>query len=130
MSDSTLAAGLLNHAAVTAIVGTRRALSRLPQGTTMPAVVFRITSLPVLPINAAAGPQLMRSRLSVVTLAQKPADVDALRAAVRTALDLRSGAVAGHQVVSVVRDFGTEIDFDDDAGVWLATTDYIVHWFE
>ena len=130
MSDSTLAAGLLNHAAVTAIVGARRALSRLPQNTTMPAVVYRITSLPVLPINAAAGPQLMRSRLSAVTLAATPAEVDALRAAVRTALDLRSGAVAGHQVVSVVRDFGTEIDFDDDAGVWLATTDYMVHWFE
>ena len=96
----------------------------------MPAVAYRITSLPVPPINAAAGPQLMRSRLSVVTIASTPAEVDALRAAVRTALDLRSGLVAGHQVVSSIRDFGTEIDFDDDAGVWLATTDYIVHWFE
>jgi hypothetical protein len=130
MSDSTLAAGLLDHAAVTALVGGRRALSRLPQGTGLPAVVYRITSLPVPPINASFGPQLMRSRLSTVTLAEKPADVDALRAAVRTALDLRSGLVAGHQVVSSIRDFGTEIDFDDDAGVWLATTDYIVHWFD
>lgn len=130
MSDATLAAGLLNHAAVTAIVGARRAMARLPQGTPTPAVVYRVTSLPLPPINAAAGPQLMRSRLSVVTLADTPAAVDALRAAVRTALDLRSGLVAGHQVVSSIRDFGTEIDFDDDAGIWLATTDYLVHWFD
>jgi hypothetical protein len=130
MSAALLAGALLSAPNIVTLVGPRRALDQLPQGSAMPAVVYDIDSSPVVPINAAAGPQLMRSRMSVVALGASVADVEAVRSAVREAINLTNGVVAGHRVVSVVRDVETSISRDNDAGVWMGSTDYVLHFYE
>lgn len=130
MSAALLVAAMLDHPSVIAAVGARRAMSRLPQGTAMPALVYRVSSTPVQPINAAAGAQLTRSRISTISLGRTPAEVESVAASVRDAIDMRSGVINARRVVSVVREFSTDIDYDDDAGVWSATTDYIAHWYD
>lgn len=132
MSAHTIAAELLGAAAIVAIVGDRRALAQLPQGTdTMPALVYEIVdSVPVLPINAADGPQLMLSRIQVTGLAMDPADLEALQAAVRSALHLQSGTIAGHHVAAVVRDIETSITRDNARGVWYGSQDFIATWYD
>lgn len=130
MSAATLAASLLGASGIVTLVGSRRALAQLPQGTAMPAVVYDIDTSPVTPINAAAGPQLIRARMTVTALAATPGEVDSIRDTVRVAVNLTSGIVAGHRVVSVVRDIETNITRDNDAGVWIGSTDYVIHFYE
>lgn len=130
MSDATIAGALLGHPSIVTLVGSRRAFVRLPQGSEFPAVVYDVESSPVLVINAAAGPQLMRTRLQVTALGRSIGDVEAVRAAVREAIKLTSGTVAGHRVVSVVPDVEMGADRDDEAGVWFRHSDYLLHWYE
>lgn len=130
MSDVLLAAALLDRPSIVTLVGSRRALTQLPQGSEFPAVVYGVESSPVLPINASAGPQLIRSRVQVTALARTVAEVEAVRAAVKGAISLTSGVIAGHRVVSVVPDVETSAQRDDDAGVWFRHSDYVLHWYE
>jgi hypothetical protein len=131
MSIELITSALLNVSGVTAIVGDRRALSQLPQGTSMPAVVYEgISTTPQLTMNAASGPQLLISRVQITALALNPGDVAAILTAVMAALNLKSGTYAGKQVASVIRDMKTSITKDNDAGVWYGSQDFMVHWYE
>lgn len=96
----------------------------------MPALAYEISSNPAPVINQSSGPQLMRSRLSTTALGRTIGEVESVRDAVRAALDFASGLYATHRVVAVLRDSSTSALRDTDAGVWYATTDYIVHWYE
>ena len=131
MSIELIASALLNVTGVTAIVGDRRSLSQLPQGTAMPAVVYEGRSTtPQMTMNAASGPQLLISRVQITALASNPGDVAALHAAVMTAMNLKSGTYAGKQVAAVVRDLKTQVSKDNEAGVWYGSQDFMVHWYE
>jgi branched-subunit amino acid transport protein len=131
MSAELITAALLNVSGVTSLVGTRRAVSQLPQGTTMPALVYEaIDTMPVMMVNASFGAQLLMSRVQVTALADNAAGVDSVLSAVMSAMNLKSGTVAGKSVVSVVRDMRTGIQKDNDAGIWYASQDFIFHWYE
>jgi len=131
MSIELITAALLNVPGVTAIVGDRRALSQLPQGTAMPAVVYEgISTTPQITMNAASGPQLLISRVQITALGLNPGDVAAIHAAVMSALNLKSGTFAGKQVASVIRDLKTQVSKDSEAGVWYGSQDFMVHWYE
>ena len=131
MSIELIASALLNVPGVTAIVGDRRALSQLPQGTAMPAIVYEgISTTPQLTMNAASGPQLLISRVQITALALNPGDVAAIHTAAMAALNLKSGTYAGKQVASVIRDIKTQITKDNEAGVWYGSQDFMVHWYE
>ena len=131
MSAELITAALLNVSGVTSLVGTRRAVSQLPQGTTMPALVYEaIDTMPVMMVNASFGAQLLMSRVQVTALADNAAGVDSVLAAVMAAMNLKSGTVASKTVVSVVRDMRTGIQKDNDAGIWYASQDFIFHWYE
>ncbi len=131
MSIEQITAALLNVSGVTSIVGSRRAESQLPQGTAMPALVYEaVSSNPVITMNAASGPQLMISRVQVTALAQSPDGVRSILDAVMAALNLKSGTYAGKTVASVVRDIRTRVSKDNEAGVWYAGQDFMVHWYE
>lgn len=131
MSIELITSALLNVPGVTAIVGDRRALSQLPQGTAMPAVVYEgISTTPQITMNAASGPQLLISRVQITALGLNPGDVAAIHAAVMSALNLKSGTFAGKQVASVIRDLKTQVSKDNEAGVWYGSQDFMVHWYE
>lgn len=131
MSIELITSALLNVPGVTAIVGDRRALSQLPQGAQMPALVYEgISSTPQITMNAASGPQLMVSRVQITALALNPGDVATIHAAVMLAMNLKSGTYAGKTVASVVRDLKTQVTKDNEAGIWYGSQDFMVHWYE
>lgn len=131
MSVELITSALLNVSGVTALVGTRRAVSQLPQGSAMPALVYEsISTMPVITVNASYGAQLLMSRVQVTALALNAAGVDSLLSAVMSAMNLMSGSYAGKNVVSVVRDMRTGTARDNDAGVWFASQDFMLHWYE
>lgn len=131
MSIEKITASLLDVTGVTSIVGGRRAPSQLPQNTAMPALVYdAVSTNPVMMINAASGPQLLISRVQVTALSESSDGVHTLLTAIMTALNLKSGTYAGKAVASVVRDMRTQISKDNDAGVWFASQDFMIHWYE
>lgn len=131
MGIEQIAGALLNVSGVTSIVGSRRAVAQLPQGTAMPSIVYDVVStMPVITMNAASGPQLLISRVQVTALADSADGVQTLLTAVIAAMNLKSGTYSGSVVASVVRDLRTQITKDNDAGVWYASQDFMVHWYE
>ena len=131
MSAELITAALLNVSGVTSLVGTRRAVSQLPQGTAMPALVYEsISTMPVMTVNASFGAQLLMSRVQVTALAENASGVDSVLSSVMSAMNLQSGTYASKSVVSVVRDLRTGIQKDNDAGIWYASQDFIIHFYE
>ena len=56
MSAELITAALLNVSGVTSLVGTRRAVSQLPQGSDMPALVYEaISTMPMMTVTRALG---------------------------------------------------------------------------
>lgn len=130
MSAELITAALLNVAGVTGLVGTRVACAQLPQNTALPALVYDVVDdVPLLPINASAGPQLMQSRVQLTALAITLGECASVQAAVLAALNLKSGSIAGKTVVSVVEDFAGPRTHDDDASVWASPKDFIITWY-
>lgn len=131
MSIELITAALLNVAGVTSIVGDRRALSQLPQNTAMPAIVYdSVSTVPVITMNAASGPQMLISRVQVTALAMTPGGVESILTVVMAALNLKSGTYAGRLVACVVRDTKNQIMRDNEASVWYGSQDFMVHWYE
>ncbi len=131
MSAELITSALLNVSGVISLVGTRRAVSQLPQGSAMPALVYEsISTMPVMTVNASNGAQLLLSRVQVTALALDAAGVDSLLSAVMSAMNLKSGAVTGKNVASVIRDMRTGLSKDNDAGVWFCSQDFMIHWYE
>lgn len=131
MSAEFITSELLSVPGVTSLVGTRRAVSQLNQGAIMPALAHEsISTMPVMAVNASFGRQLLLSRVQVTALASDAAGVDSVLSAVMAAMNLKSGTYASKSVVSVVRDLRTGISKDSDAGIWYASQDFIIHFYE
>ncbi len=131
MSAELITAALLNVPGVTSLVGVRRAVSQLPQGTAMPALVYEaISTMPVMTVNASFGAQLLSSRVQITALAADAAGVAQVLAAAMAAMNLQSGTYAGKTVASSIRDIGTGLARDNDAGIWFGSQDFIITWYE
>lgn len=131
MSAELITLEMLSVPAIKAIVGDRRAVSQLQQGTLMPALVYEsISTMPVMTVNASYGAQLLISRVQVTALALDAAGVVSLLLAVMSAMNLKRGTYASKLVTSVVRDIRTGTARDNDAGVWFASQDFIINWYE
>ena len=130
MSIEAIIAGYLADTGVAALVGTKVALTRLPQNTQPPAIVYRIVSqVPRLATDLRAP--RAQARVQIDAIAIDAPDVTSIHAAVRAAMDLRFGeTVAGKHVVSSQRVFAGMLDRDDAAGVWIQPVDYLIHWYE
>lgn len=122
-----LAAALLNQPAITALVGTRRALKQLPAGTALPAIVYTVVD--VVPSDYLTG-GYAAIRLQVNPLAATIGGVQQIHDAVHGALhDMADATMAGHRVIAVRHDLiGPEDTSTDDAGAvtWTWPADYIV----
>jgi hypothetical protein len=130
MNAEAIVAALLSAPGVVALVGTRRALRQLPQGTAMPALVYQVvTANPTPELNIET--RLARSRVQINPLAATVAEVKAIHAAVRATMDfLHAQTVAGKAVVSCRLDLVGLMDKDNEAGVWTQPADYLLQWYE
>jgi hypothetical protein len=130
VSAELIAAELLNVAGVTALVGSRRAFAQLPDNTALPALVYDvIDDVPILPINASAGPQLMRSRVQVTAIAATLAECASIQAAVLAAMNLKSATYAGKVLSGSYEDIAGPRQRDAEAGCWLSPKDFIFVWY-
>ncbi len=133
MSAETIVAALLNTPGVTTVVGNRRALTQLPQNAPLPALIYQVVSTNpdrTVGLNAAAGSQLLMSRVQVTGLAADPGSVQTILAAAVIALNFKSGMYAGQKVALIVRDLATALLHDSEAGLWYASQDFLMNWWE
>ena len=132
MNVEIIVGALLNAPAITALVGDRKALAQLPQGTAMPAIVYQvIDALPRPNVNYASEPTMAVARIQINPLAQDIAKVKAIHSALRSVLDFKYNTiVAGKRVVSCRFSMLGPMDKDNEAGVWTQPADYIIIWYE
>ena len=132
MNPEIIIAQFLKQQPVAALVGTRVALSQLPQNTAMPALVYQVISSNPRPVVAfQTGPQRAEARIQLNPLATSIKGVKDIHAALRTVLDFKHNqTIGGKTVVSCRFDSLGAMDKDNDAGVWTQPADYILMWYE
>lgn len=132
MSAELIVGEMLSAANIVAIVGTRRALSQLPQNTAMPALVYSI--IDVIPMPNVAyqnGLQRAQARVQINPLATSIGGMKAIHAAVRVAMDFKHQiTVAGHTVISCRLESMGMTEKDNEAGIWTQPYDYILQFIE
>lgn len=131
MSIEKIIDALLDVPEVIALVGDRRRASQLKQRDLMPAIVFKtIGTNPIMTMNAVSSPQLLHSRVQIIVIAKSPEGVNDVHQVVMQALNFKSGVYAGKLVSSVERSTKTELNLDNEIGLWYGSQDFIVHWYE
>ena len=132
MNPEIIIAALLADASILALVGTRSALSQLPQNTAVPAIVYDVVSSTPTPIVAyASGAQLATARIQLNVLAKDIPKVKEIHNTLRTVLDFRHNSiVAGKRIMSCRLEVLWPMEKDNDAGVWIQPADYTLRWYE
>lgn len=131
MNAELIVAALLNASAVTALVGTKRALSQLPQNTKPPALVYQVIDSVPMPNLNFNEPAMARARVQINPLALSIAEVKSIHSAVRSALDFKHHTTAGGKtIVSCRLDMLGPVDKDAETGIWTQSADYILQWYE
>ena len=132
MSAELIVASLLNNAAITNLVGTRRALSQLPQNSAYPALVYNlIDNIPRPNVAYQNGPQRTVARIQINPLAGSIAEVKSIHNAVRNVIDFKHHqTVAGKLVVSCRLDMIQSMEKDIDSNIWTQSADYILTYYE
>lgn len=133
MSPQRLIATWLQDSSITDLVGTRKALGRLKQGSTYPALVYQIiTGKPQPNVDYKNGPQLAKFRVQFNPMALKITDVEVIAAAIRQLMDFKHQVMVGqNKVVSSRLDNVGPIEPDlDDASIYTQPIDYIVWYYE
>lgn len=132
MNPELLINALLSHASIQALVGDRKALAQLPQGTAMPAIVYQVIDAQPRPnVNYATEPNMAVARIQINPLAQSIPQLKSIHSALRSVLDFKhNSVVAGKRVVSCRFSMLGPMDKDNEAGVWTQPADYIIMWYE
>lgn len=130
MTDTDLADALLRHPAIVALVGDRIALTELPQGDPLPALVYSLpssTSAAYLAGRHEAGKRFMRLQLN--PLALDAAGVNAVHAAAEDALAWRCAEeVAGLWLIHIEPGPSGIWSKDPTTGAWTRPRDYLIHF--
>jgi hypothetical protein len=132
MNTEIVFAALLNKAAITALVGNRRAVGQLPQNTEMPALVFSVIDGMAEPKLAYQnGPQVAYARVQINPLALTIAEVKSIHSAIRTEIDFtHQQTVAGKKIISCRFETIRELSRDIESGIWTQPADYILRYYE
>jgi hypothetical protein len=113
--------------AVTALVGTRIYPGPIPQGTTLPAISYEhISTVALRTLDAAAGYNLVQSRIEVSAVAKTYSDQKSLVEEIRKALDYQRGTIAGIAVTSIIRGSAGPDLRDDDVQLYTQAVDFLV----
>jgi hypothetical protein len=132
MNPELIIAAMLNTQGISALVGTRRAMTQLPQNTALPALVYTvIDDIPLPNLRFNVVPQRAQARVQINPLAKTIAEVKAIHEQVRLAMDFKlQQTFAGKTVISSRLDiFGTP-EKDLDTGIWTQSADYLVSYYE
>lgn len=132
MNAELIIASLLNAAAITNLVGNRRALGQLPQNSAYPALVYQlIDNIPRPNIAYQNGPQRTIARFQINPLAGSIAEVKSIHEAIRSVIDFKHHqTVAGKLVVSCRLDMMQSMEKDIDSNIWTQPADYILSYYE
>ena len=125
MTDALLFA-MLNVSPITAVVGTSIACQRLPENSTFPAIVYsEISCVPY--INFCAPSSRFTSRVQINPLAKTMAQIEALHALIKTALESDTARTFGLiNVLNCRFSARTAASIDDDTGIWTKPADYML----
>ena len=132
MNPELIVAAMLNTQGISALVGTRRAMTQLPQNTAVPALVYTvIDDIPLPNLRFNVVPQRAQARVQINPLAKTIAEVKAIHEQVRLAMDFKlQQTFAGKTVISSRLDiFGTP-EKDLDTGIWTQSADYLMSYYE
>jgi hypothetical protein len=132
MNPELIVAAMLNTQGISALVGTRRAMTQLPQNTAFPALVYTvIDDIPLPNLRFNVVPQRAQARVQINPLAKTIAEVKAIHEQVRLAMDFKlQQTFAGKTVISSRLDiFGTP-EKDLDTGIWTQSADYLMSYYE
>lgn len=132
MSGSTLISTWLQDELITDLVGNRKALGRLKQGTTYPALVYQVFMTPEPHVDYQNRPQLAMLRVQFNPLATSVAGVEAIADAIRELMDFKHQVlIGGKRVVSSRLEQEGTIDPDgEDPAIYTQPIDYIVWYYE
>jgi hypothetical protein len=128
VSAESIAYALLTaDAGIAAAVGARVFPGVLPQGQTLPAIVFELVSATPLPvIDATVATHLMRSRVQINLLGPDYAALHTLRDTVVLAVRHQRGTIGGDVVHSTLLDYEGPVSFDDALQTWQRPIDLII----
>ena len=132
MNPELIVAAMLSTQGISALVGTRRAMTQLPQNTAFPALVYTvIDDIPLPNLRFNVVPQRAQARVQINPLAKTIAEVKAIHEPVRLAMDFKlQQTFAGKTVISSRLDiFGTP-EKDLDTGIWTQSADYLMSYYE
>ncbi len=133
MTPELLIGTWLNDSSITALIGNRKALGRLKQGTTYPALVYQIVrGKPQPKVDYSSKPQLAKFRVQFNPMAQKIEDLQAIAAALRALMDFKHQVLIGSKRVmsSRLESVGPIEPDDYDASIYTQPIDYIVWYYE
>lgn len=131
MNAEIIAAQLLNAPGIVALVGAKRALSRLPTNTKPPALVYQVVDSVPMPNVNFTEPAMARARIQVNPLSTSIPELKSIHAAVRAALDFKHQVtIGGKLVVSCRLDLIGPVDRDDETGIWTQNADYVLQYYE
>jgi hypothetical protein len=131
VNPELIVAAMLNQSTITALVGARRALARLPQNSKYPGLVYQVIDAEPRPALNYQMDNMAQARIQINPLAVTLPEVKNIHAVVRAAIDFsHHQQFAGKTVVSCRFDNLGPTDRDDDAGIWTQSADYILQWYE
>lgn len=131
MNPELIMAAMLNQSTITALVGNRRALGRLPQNAVYPGLVYQVVDAMPMPGLNYPTDNMAQARIQINPLALTLPEVKNIHSVVRTAIDFKHHQVfAGKTVVSCRFENLGPVDRDDDGGIWTQSADYILRWYE
>ena len=121
---------LLNAEVVTAIVGDKRALARLPHETKMPAIVYNVVSdVPNVMVDYSK-PTLYKARVQINPLALTIAEVKQIQDAIHEAMNFKQNIHVGEALLVWCRlDLISEMDKSDETNVWTQSVDYLIDYY-
>lgn len=132
MNPEIIVDTLMKDATIVALVGSRTALSQLPQNTAVPAIVYDLVSSVPNPVVAyASSAQMATARIQFNVLAANIPKVKEIHNALRTLLDFRHNSiVSGKKIVSCRLEALWPMEKDNEAGIWIQPADYMLKWYE
>jgi len=132
MSAERLIPAMLNHASISALIGTRLALERIPTNTIMPACVYTIIDdVPAPNVAYQNGNQLTKARVQINALAMTVGEVISINNAIRALLDFKHQATfIGILVMSCRIEMWGAYEKDDETGIWTRPVDYFLQYYE
>lgn len=108
------------------------AVSQLPQNSTYPAMVLNIiNNIPAPNLAGKKQIQTTKARAQINIVANNIQETKDISAAVRDVLDfVQDEIVAGKKVVSIRYAGCGPTDKDNEAGLWVCSHDYLLHYYE